>query len=212
MSAVVFVAALVALGSAACGATQEVHIWSKPALPSELVTESSDGTAASLVDALLAEDCARMVALSTPLMESLRQESVTVFHAPERDDSGAREMRSFLRRPVQRATPVVEIGEHGFRFPRWWTDGYAYCLVEEGDLETAKSVYLFALFDGFDADLTWRVGLVSYWAGHSELALRILRAWPPDVDVPLGYQTVLDLMQREADVPESIQVRSGSVD
>lgn len=196
----------------ACGARHEVQVWAPPPLPSDLEGSFSDEPTIALVEALRVDDCERVVELSESLMDDLQAEASQIFHPPDRENIDPGEMRTFLSRYVQAPSPILEIGEHGFRFPRWLRDGYAYCLVEQGQLEAATSVYLIALCDGFDADLTWRLGLVSYWAGNPELALSILQKWPTDVDVPDGYREVLDLMRREANVPNCIQVRSGSID
>ena len=203
-------AVVVCVCVAACGARHDVYLWSRPPLPPEVQTHSYEEPMAGLLEAAQAGDCERIVDVSEAFIDELRAESSLVFHGAEQEGSSAA-MRSFLLRYVQSPSPALEIGAHGFRLPRWMTDDYAYCLVQRGELEKAATIYTTALLDGFDADLTWRLGLVSYWAGNPEIALSILQAWPTDVDVPHGYGAVLDLMMSGADVPNSIQVRSGSI-
>jgi len=184
----------------ACGAgSTPVEVWSSPTIDR---LELADSHALQpVLNAWLTSDCTGVIERSVALRGWISEAVADAFHPAQGGPPSAAQMRSALSEYVYATPPVVEIGEHGFRFPSWWTAVHAYCLVDADRYGEAGALYTDVLRERFSADAAWRLALVEYWGGNAEEALALLEAWPAAADIPDGYSSVIERMRDRDEVP-----------
>lgn len=154
-----------------------------------------------IVEAARAGRCDEVAQRSDTLMSGVEGFLADTFQPGRGGAPRSTSMQAALEEYVFADPPIVEIGDLGFRFPRWWVESYASCLVELGDYASAAHLYRTLLRDGFDADAAWRLALTTYWAGNAARAEQILQGWPETVETPSGYADAVARIQAGEPIP-----------
>ncbi|MBN1947608.1 MAG: hypothetical protein JW797_18215 [Bradymonadales bacterium] len=197
---------LAALSGWACPRPVAVErpLLEAPDLTAAGMTPVVDGPLAPVLQAYQQGDCPLMLQLSLELMDSIRGEVTERFHPESRQGVPAVELREVLTRYLHGSPPLVEMGTNGFEFSRSWMEAVAFCLVQQDRLEEAANIYLDLCRDRPEAATLWPLTLVYGWSGQRESALQILRSWPEDQPVPLGYAEVLERLERGEAIPQRL--------
>jgi hypothetical protein len=217
----------VATACSGAAATTERALWEPPhSVPPTLEAwprgagrpggvESAERLRPVLV-ALAQDDCEVAAAESAALMAEVEARVTAVFHGERATEAGAEgglhasAMRDLLDEYVYVEPPLLEIGSHRFRYPRWWVEAYGYCLGRLGRYGEAAEVYALMLQEEVDAEAFWRLALVYAWDGREAEALVVLEAWPEALEAPAALPAVRERLRRGERVPARLpQLEAG---